>query len=306
MKIQNFQDLKSNDLTPTTSTMRFPCLLIAICSYAAVEAAKFGVGGPVLTLTLKNDALVSDHQELIDVSEFNPSLQWQVESLQQPFPILIPSLKAVNAGLGYSYNNLKRIPSFFECAARFATTAGELLVQPTYELKNDRATLTLKASRGPSSLTARLSNNKLLETVRASFLCDLPLVSLSSIRVTPTLNVPERDLACQLEATTGGLGRTKAILNLEYRNPTLSVVHSLKNHQIAPTINLYNARITYQWNASFGDSLLQTRVDPMDAIHLTWRDECSSGTWATDVRFPLSSAAKQESVSVRIRRLFRF
>ena len=63
-----------------------------------------------------------------------------------------------------------------------------------------------------------------------------PLISpppLSAIRVTPTIDLEGGQASCLIEATTRS-ERTKAVLNLEYDNPTLTVVHSLDARYVIP------------------------------------------------------------------------
>lgn len=50
--------------------------------------------------------------------------------------------------------------------------------------------------------------------------------ALSAVRITPTIDLARGQASCLIEGTTASQ-RTKAVLNLEYDNPTLTVVHSL-------------------------------------------------------------------------------
>jgi hypothetical protein len=307
----------------------------------------------------------------LDLSSLRPNLVWDVTSLAPPLPYWFPNLKQLKARVGYQYeapapqtaagdsnsNNgggggggllraaqlSNKLPSWVEGTAKFATWLGELIVQPSYEVKSQRTTILLEASRGASWALLRLglaNPSQIvphLEAIRGSFAVNLPYASVSQVRFTPSLEVRDPsshrggrsprgvgggdglgvgsagDWACQIEAVTGGYGRTRAILNLEWEAPTLSVVHQLDGRNtIAPTINLYNARIVYQWNCLLGRSGLssvRTRVDPTSAIDVTWTDqsEGGGGSWVTDIRLPLEATTLQKlAADVRIRRQFRF
>jgi hypothetical protein len=141
-------------------------------------------------------------------------------------------------------------------------------------------------------------------------LFNLPYASISSVRVTPTLDVLQGDGSVEVEATTGGFGRTRTILNLNYQSPTLSIVHALdERNTISPTISLYNAKIIYQWNVLFKNGSLRTKVDPTSAIEVTWTDQSANdgGLWVTDFRLPLeSSIGRALAADIKVRRQFRF
>lgn len=315
------------------------------CSYG-----RFAVNGPVLTLTFKdpnqNPSTPTTAADVVDLLEqsssssstaippapavpwldlntLRPNVVWEITSLAPPLPYWVPKLKQLKARVGYQYSpdiplSVRTTrPSWIEGTAKFATNLGELIVQPSYEFQPQSTTILLEASRGASWALARLglaNRNQIVphwEALRASFVVNLPYVSLSQLRFTPSMEVG-KDLACQIEAVTGGYGRTRAVLNLEWQTPTLSVIHQLDNRNtIAPTINLYNARIVYQWNCLLGragTSSIRTKVDPTSAIDITWTDQSEQGgSWITDVRLPLEATTLQKlAADVRIRRQFRF
>jgi hypothetical protein len=281
----------------------------------------------------------------LDLSSLRPNLIWDVSSLAPPLPYWFPNLKQLKARIGYQYdapepfpsstndaNPLRRyLPTWIEGTAKMATQLGELIVQPSYEVRSQRTAIVLEASRGAHWALAKFGLARPsqivphLEAVRGSFALNLPYVSVSQVRITPSLEMegrpphqphqlPQRgDWACQIEAITGGYGRTRAVLNLEWNAPTLSVIHQLDSRNtIAPTINLYNARIVYQWNCLLGRSgmsSVRTRVDPTSAIDITWTDhsEGGGGSWVTDVKLPLEATTLQKlAADIRIRRQFRF
>ena len=262
----------------------------------------------------------------VDFSSLQPSCVFSVQSEGgRPLPNWLPSLKFVKATATYQHHNSnndlqqlkhKRLfPSLLGAVAKFSHPAGDLHVQPTYQVSTGLKSLTLQASRGASYLVARFGSRTryLLNSVRASAVFHLPFATVSTVRVTPTLDVTRKDLSCTLESASSGLARTKAILRLERENPTLSVIHNLdERNTIAPEICLYNAKIVYQWNRLLGDgtggSQVCTTVDPARDISVQWIDQSAAGgTWVTDLRFPLEGVTIQTlAADIRVRRQFCF
>lgn len=306
----------------STSLLSLLCGAFLLSSVA--HGARFSVNGPVLTITLKDPLQeitsptsleakdLSATTRWIDLSSLRPNMVWGIQSMQRPLPNWIPSLSSVGATIGYQYTDLKTLPSWIEGTARFSKKQGELQLDPSFEVRTGRANLLIKASRGASYALARLGSNQknLLEAVRASFLFNLPYASVSSVRLTPSIDVAKRDAACIVEAVTGGSARTKAVLNLQYHNPTLAVVHALDDRNtIAPEISLYNAKIIYQWTVALENgSSLRTKVDPTSSIHITWTDmSANGGSWVTDCKLPLEGTGVNAlAADVRVRRQFRF
>lgn len=94
-------------------------------------------------------------------------------------------------------------------------------------------------------------------------------------------------------------------------------------HVIAPKLYLYDAKIVYQWRINLdttqqrhqpqhlspldedGSSFLLAHVDPTEAIHLTWTEQCRTGKWITDIRVPLAGTSLHGlAAHVRVRRQF--
>jgi hypothetical protein len=293
---------------------------------SVVDGARFAVNGPVLTITLKDPLQgssagtsasssqgdLSASTRWLDVSELRPHLVWGIQSQQPPLPNWMPSLTGLGATVGYQYTDLKTLPSWVEGTAKFSRPSGELQLEPSYEVRSGRTNLLVRVSRGASYALARLGSQQknVLESVRASVLFNLPYASVSSIRLTPSIDFAKQDMACVMEAVTGGSARTKAVLNLQYLNPTLAVVHSLDDRNtIAPEISLYNAKIIYQWTVALGNgSSLRTKVDPTSSIHVTWTDQSAAGgSWVTDCKLPLEGTGLHAlAADVRVRRQFRF
>ena len=125
------------------------------------------------------------------------------------------------------------------------------------------------------------------------------------------MDVLKRDVSCQIEAVTGGKGRTVALLNLEYEKPTLAVQYQPDSRNwIRPVVDLYTGRMEYQWILALpGGGSLHTNVDPSTAITLVWTDHSrAGGTWVTDVRIPIpeggTTRLRHLTADVRVRRQF--
>lgn len=76
-----------------------------------------------------------------------------------------------------------------------------------------------------------LGKERWLEVLRGCYQLDLPYASVGAVRVTPTWDLRKGEASCVFEGVTGSQ-RTKAVLNLEYQNPTLSVVHALDERYV--------------------------------------------------------------------------
>lgn len=149
--------------------------------------------------------------------------------------------------------------------------------------------------------------DRLLQMVKGCYQATLPYVSLGAVRVTPAVDLTRGQASCLVEATTG-TQRTKAVLNLEYDNPTLSVIHTLnERNTIAPEISLNDASILYQWNLALDSGSIRTVVNPTSDVRVTWTDRSMNGKWVTDVRMPLAGTSFSAlAADVRVRRQFQF
>jgi len=350
-------------------------LVVLLNLFVAVQAAKFSVNGPVLTVTLKDpdtgvaptgpfgEATVaeafaaasarprstkssaSSTRKWIDLATLRPNLYWSVQSNSPPLPNWFPSWTSMRANVGYQYEELKTLPSFVEGDLKFRSERlnTELQIRPSYEFKAKRSNMVLQVSKGAAFLMAKFSVNhnkarggindamerddpdlegipavnaasSSLELLKASYDIQFPAGSqVRNLRITPSLDVVKQEPSCVFESTTGGSGRSKVILKLNYDNPTLGVVHALdERNTIAPEISLYNAKIIYKWKVNLnaaGTSSIQTRVDPLSAIDVTWTDTSAAdgGRWVTDFRLPLAGTTIQALASdVRVRRQFNF
>jgi len=293
-------------------------------------AARFSVLGPVLTVTLKDPEPSSfsssegsgGGEKWLNLNNLRPNLLWSIESRSKPLPNWLPSLTSLKANLGYQYDaRFKNVPSYVEADAKFhePKTNLDLQIQPSYDfrsrraswlvqlLSNQKAYLMAKLGSGGSGGQANKKQAKWLQLIRACYQLDLPYASVGAVRATPTWNLQTGEPSCVLEGMTGSQ-RTKAVLNLEYQNPTLTVVHSVSDrHVISPEISLYNARIVYQWNIRLDSGSIRTQVDPTSAVHVTWTDKSMTGNWVTDFRLPLAGTTLSAlAADVRVRRQFSF
>jgi hypothetical protein len=236
-------------------------LFFARASYSS--AGRFVSTGPIVTITLKDpkeqqqspSLLQSDDDQSstilqkpwFNIGNFRPNIMWSLQSKGKPLPNWAPSWHSLRTTIGYQYNELQRhqhLPlTFIEADLKFSSkqTGIDLQVQPTYDIGSKRSTLTVQASRGSAAtLMAKFgttaNNNKdnattsssrsLLQTVKGCYQATFPYASVGAVRVTPSVDLIRGHVSCLLEAVTGSQ-RTKAVLNLEYDNPTLSVIHNL-------------------------------------------------------------------------------
>lgn len=309
--------------------MRFLSQLLSLLVLLifGAKAERFATHGPVLTVTLQGNSESSSTTPWLDLSSsVKPVLQYNVFSKQPPLPNWLPSLKSIQGSIGYQYDTLKRLPSSLEATAKFANDWGELQVQSQHQVKTRRTNLLLQAARGASyafmkvvsnttpkaatTTTTRMPGFAAVELLRASVLFPLPFASVSNVRITPEINVAQRDISCELAAVVGA--RTKAVIHLEYERPTLSVLYAPNDHNlIQPTIDLYNGKMVYQWVLALagGRGSLQTRVDPVSAIDITWKERSAvdGGVWITDISLPLADRGSSGlAANVRVRRQFQF
>lgn len=317
-------------VTTTTVTNRSSCysclplLLVAMLVLPLPSsAARFASSGPTVVVTLKDPSDkyrtpptsgdASDPQNpWFDLGSLRPTVMWSVQSKGKPLPNWLPTWHSFRTTIGYQYEALKRKPSFVEADFKFSSeqTGINLQVQPSHEFGSQRTAVSLQASRGATAyIMAKIANktDRWLQMVKGCYQANLPYSSVGAFRVTPSVDLTRGQASCLLEATTG-TQRTKAVLNLEYENPTLTVIHALNaRNTIAPEISLYDARILYQWNLSLDSGSVRTRVDPTSDVRVTWTDRSVNGKWVTDVRMPLSGTTLNAlAADVRVRRQFEF
>ena len=248
-----------------------------------------------------------------------PNLHMSLSS-NKPLPNWLPSLESFRATAFYDYTLRKNFPSQIDAAAAFHKSGINLQVKPSISFvgpnnsnnSNDnmkrrtRSTWLVQVQKGTAQVFCKLANRG-VELVRGYYQCDLPYATVGRIGIIPQLDLKKGEPSCLLEAMTGSQ-RTKTILNLEYQNPTLSIVHVLdERHVIQPEISLYDAKIVYRWNVRLNSGSIQTRVDPTNAISVTWTDQTDSGRWVTDFRLPLAGTTLSSlAADVKVRRQFTF
>jgi hypothetical protein len=261
------------------SRCRWLTVAATICCILSVVDARFAVQGPVLTVTLKDPQLSASDSKWLDLSSIRPNAVMSLQSTSKPLPNWLPSLQSLRANVGYHYEELKRLPSYVESDVRFSNTHGDLQIQPSYEFRTKKASLILQASRGASHLMGRFTTKgeRWLEMVRGCYQLDLPYASVGGVRITPSFDFRRNEPVCLLEATTGSQ-RTKAVLNLEYDNPTLSVVHALDNRYVVTCSMCFGE--DFDWIPRVTHSFLRRTI----AIRLpprflfTMRRSCIAGT----------------------------
>jgi len=192
--------------------------------------------------------------------------------------------------------------------------------------------------RNPTTASAGGQGSILLQTIltkrkvclsflRAQYNLNLPpftAQSISSITITPTYSFinPYEQSQCTIVAKSTS-GRTASILDLNMEAPTLSVVHALDYRNtctIQPEIGLLDAKIRYNFSKRLNErgGMVKIRVDPVEAVQVTWVDEAGDGgKWVTDFRLPLSTGngglngggnkqGKEWRSDIRVRRQFVF
>jgi len=300
-------------------------LLIFLLTVPWSSAVRIVSIGPTLTVTLKDPREQSYGSSLDDSDSsgslpnpwFNfknlrPDIRWSLQSKGKPLPNWVPNLHSFRTTIGYQSESLKPMPSFIGADLKFSSekTGIDLQLQPTHEFGSQQSILSVQASRGAAAyLMATISTKKdrWLQMVKGCYQASLPYASVGAVRVTPSLDLANGQASCLLEATTGSQ-RTKAVLNLEYDNPTLTVIHSLNEwNTIAPEISLHDSSILYQWNLALDSGSIRTRVNPTSDVRVTWTDKSLNGKWVTDVRLPLTGTTLSAlAAEVQVRRQFNF
>jgi len=303
----------------------FLSMLIFLLTTSMSSAGRFVSSGPILTVTLKDPQEQSsgsslDHTDATELFQnpwfkfgnLRPNFIWSLQSKGKPLPNWVPNWHSFRTTIGYQHESLKRMPSFVEADLKFSSErAGiDLQFQPKHEFESQQSKLSIQASRGAYTyLMANFATKKdrWLQMVKGCYQATLPYASVGAVRVTPSVDLASGQAACLLEATTGSQ-RTKAVLNLEYDNPTLTVIHSLnERNTIAPEISLKYATILYQWNLSLDSGSIRTTVNPTSDVRVTWTDRSMNGKWVTDVRMPLAGTTLSAlAADVRVRRQFTF
>jgi len=256
----------------------------------------------------------------LGLSSLSPTLLYSIRSKSQPLPNYLPNLKSTSFTAGYKYEELKNVPSFVEGELLFYSErlGLDLDVAPSYEVKRKQAAVAIRVGtrddgangRGVSAMV-RLTNKgrKLLDYIRGSYKMSFPFQALSTLTITPAYDFTKAvgyEPSCVMMGKSAS-GRTAAIVDLNWINPTLTVLHALdERNTISPEINLYDAKIMYNWNVALNNGSIRTRVDPTSAIQVTWTDQSTNGKWVTDFKMPLVGAPGPLASDIRVRRQFQF
>jgi hypothetical protein len=236
------------------------CVAILLRLAPTCDGGRFLSSGPFLTVTLKDSheqpsgveavstdgTMVSSTQQQqqqyqwFNLGNFRPSLMWSLQSQGKPLPNWLPNWQSLRTTVGYQYESLKRMPSFVEADLKFSSNklGVDLEIQPSHDFGSQHSLLVVQASRGAGAyLMAKFATKKerWLQLLRGCYQVELPYASVGAVRVTPTWDLARGQASCLLEGTTGSQ-RTKAVLNLEYDNPTLTVIHSLDERYVAMLI----------------------------------------------------------------------
>lgn len=319
-----------------------------------INATKFDVVGPVVTLTLKDPSGSTSTSNNIDKSldveqpvildglfsipGLNPCVTWSIASSASasalPFPKLLPSLKSISLSTQYKYHENKKFFNKIEGLLRFVTSSrsrrgnkhnsyndddeqhnniddvpapSEIILKPSYSFKSKKACLNIKCGNegsvfGMIKLSACGNKGKrLIEYIKGSYRTSLPFInSISHLTFQPSFDFIKGMPSCIISGVTntGSLigmgpntGKTTAIIDLNFDEPTLSFIHHLDEWNIiSPIISLNTAKIVYNWKLLLkNDSTIVTRLDPSNSMHVCWTDCAPNGHWITDFTLPLSS-----------------
>jgi len=189
-------------------------------------------------------------------------------------------------------------------------------VSPSYGVRKDEMGMVVRVGgigdggrKGTWFGLAKFANRrggKVLQFVRGSYKFNLPFSTVGSLAITPTYDRQRELTSCHVVGKSAS-GRTAAMLDLNWDNPTLSVLHALdERNTISPEISLNNAKIMYNWDVALNSGSIKTRVDPTSAIEVVWTDQTEGGKWVTDFRLPLTGGPGPLAGDIRVRRQFAF
>ena len=205
----------------------------------------------------------------LDLNELKPNINWSIQSRSRPLPNWFPSLHSIRTNLGYSYEeSAKYTPSYIESEINFSPNESSLYspvssdeagtspssvvstskllrgmnlrFQPSYEFRSKRGALLVHVSKGTSYILSQFttSGKRWLSVVRGCYQRDLPFATIGAVRITPTYDFNTNQPTCTFEATTGSQ-RTKATLNLQKQNPTLSIVHAFDGRYVEMVLFIF-------------------------------------------------------------------
>jgi len=266
--------------------------------------------------------------DVFDLQSLAPNLLYAIRT-SNPLPNYVPALQQASLTAQYVYNELKGRPNYIEGDITFHTNklnGINLDIGTSYNVADDVSAVTVRlGSSGDTASAAAASPNrqaygcfgtarfivakgkKRLSTLRASYHVHLPFQNLGEFTITPEYNF-DTMLSSFTCVGKSGSGRTAAVLDVNWDNPTLSVVHAIdERNTIQPEISLMNAKILYNWSMQLkSGGILKTSVDPTEAMQITWIDQTRDGKWVTDFKLPLVVGQGPLAGDIRVRRQFTF
>ena len=268
------------------------------------------------------------------LSSLSPTILYAIRSIN-PLPNYFPALQSTSLTASYNYRDMKDKPNFIEGDMRlYSRKLGlDVDVGTSYNVQQNSAALAVRIGAMEDTSTATSTGTgtgsrgggcfgmarfvltqgkQYLQHVRAQYSINLPFAGVGSLAITPMYEFDSNTGGCTVVGYSQS-GRTAAVLDLNLDRPTLSVKHALDQwNTIQPEISLWDAKILYNWNLALtGGSSIKTRVDPTEAIQVSWTDETRNGKWVTDFRLPLVSGANGNgsgalASDIRVRRQFVF
>ena len=217
------------------------CVVTPVVAGITGGGGRFHVIGPVVTVTLKDeDDAQSSERKWMNLNQLRPNVLWSAQSKGPPLPESIPNLQSVRANVGYehsSYNNKNKVPlSFAEADLRFDFPQRNLSlnVQPAYEVQQGKASLMLQATRGANFILTKLSTHgdRWLQGVKGCWQFRTKFPECQQVRISPTYDATKGGQFQLLAEGMTATQRTKAVLNLNVDNPTLTVVHQLDDRYV--------------------------------------------------------------------------
>eukprot|EP00979_Chaetoceros_neogracilis_P009356 scaffold2117_cov245-Chaetoceros_neogracile.AAC.4 len=266
---------------------------------------------------------------IFNLPSLSPTILYGIRSIN-PLPNYFPLLKSTTATASYNYHDLRNKPNFIEGDMKLYSDKFnmDMDIGASYNVRQKSTALSLRLgslppppaltdddddkmhehySSAPQPLITVDKGSVLLQAIiskrkscfsflRGQYNLHLPFTqSISSLTITPTYSFlnPTEESQCSIVAKSGS-GRTASILDLNKQAPTLSVIHALDHRNtIQPEISLLDAKIRYNWSVKLNDrgGSIKMRVDPIEAVQVTWVDEAGdgSGKWVTDFRLPLGT-----------------
>ncbi len=254
---------------------------------------------------------------VVDLHSLAPNVLYSVRT-NRPLPNYFPSLQSASLTAQYNYNEIKNKPNFIEGDIGFHSkklNGIDFDTNVNYNVAENASAVTTRIGSGGSNsewgcfglarfILARGKSR--LSQITAQYKANLPFPNLGQIQITPTHDFDSELSSCTCIGKSGS-GRTAAVLHLDWYRPSLSFLHAIdQRNTIQPEISLLDAKIVYNWSVALeSGSMIKTRVDPMQAVQITWIDQARDGKWVTDFKLPLTGQGPLAG-DIRVRRQFVF